>query len=175
MFFLCFTDSLHLCFFKKIMFKINRKIEYALIALKHMSMKNQGQLSTAKEICDIYNTPFDPTARVLQIMAQDGILRAEQGAKGGYQIIKDLSKVTMRHLSDLLVGPIEIANCFHGDYSHCEASTTCNIISPMLNLNQKINEVFGNVVITDLIQSKHQGEREIRSKGIWSEKAAAQN
>lgn len=64
------------------MFKINRKIEYALIALKHMSHKKPGQLTSAKEICDIYRTPFDPTSRVLQILSQNGILQAEQGARG---------------------------------------------------------------------------------------------
>ncbi|MBI3315110.1 MAG: hypothetical protein HYZ86_04155 [Candidatus Omnitrophica bacterium] len=62
------------------MFKINRKLEYALISLRHMSAKAPGQLTSAKEICDIYNTPFDPTSRVLQIMARSstvstGIIR----------------------------------------------------------------------------------------------------
>ena len=58
------------------MFKINRKLEYALISLRHMSTKSPGQLTSAKEICDIYHTPFDPTSRVLQIMAQHEIVRA---------------------------------------------------------------------------------------------------
>ena len=148
------------------MFKINRKIEYALIALKHMSHKQPGQLTSAKEICDIYQAPFDPTSRVLQIMAQHGILQAEQGVKGGYQIIKDLSKIAMRELSDLIVGPIEIANCFHGNYSHCEISGTCHIISPMLNLNDNINDLFSTIMVADLLESKHQSEKNIKDKKI---------
>ena len=148
------------------MFKINRKIEYALISLKHMSHKQPGQLTSAKEICAIYNTPFDPTSRVLQIMAQHEILRAEQGAHGGYQIVKNLSKISLRELSDLIVGPIEIANCFHGDYSQCGITATCHIIAPMLNLNEHINKVFTNVMVTDLIESKHQAEKSIREKII---------
>ena len=148
------------------MFKINRKIEYALIALKHMSHKQPGQLSSAKEICAIYNTPFDPTSRVLQIMAQHEILRAEQGAHGGYQIVRDLNKISLRELSDLIVGPIEIANCFHGDYSQCGITATCHIIAPMLNLNEHINKLFSNVMVTDLIESKNQAEKNIRDKVI---------
>lgn len=146
------------------MFKINRKIEYALIALKHMSQKQQGQLTSAKEICDIYKTPFDPTSRVLQIMTQHEVLHAEQGAHGGYQIVTDLSKFSMRELSDMLIGPIEIANCFHGDYSGCNISSTCHIIAPMLNLNENIKKLFNTTMVADLIQSKHHGEKNIRNK-----------
>lgn len=146
------------------MFKINRKIEYALIALKHMSLKAPGQLTSAKEICDIYQTPFDPTARVLQIMAQHEILRAEQGARGGYQILKDLNKITVGNLSDIIVGPIEIASCFHGDYSHCGLNTSCNVIGPMLNLNERISALFNTMKVAELVQSKNHGEKNIREK-----------
>ena len=151
------------------MFKINRKIEYALIALKHMSHKSPGQLTSAKEICDIYQTPFDPTSRVLQILSQNEILQAEQGARGGYQIVKDLNTLSLRQLSLMIVGPIEIANCFHGDYANCEISQTCHIISPMLTLNEKINVVFDSVMIGDLIHTKHANERKIRQKKQYEE------
>ena len=157
------------------MFKINRKIEYALISLKHMSHKSPGQLTTAKEICDAYHAPFDPTSRVLQIMAQQGILHAEQGAKGGYQVVKNLSKVTLKELSDTLIGPIEIANCFHGDYSSCEITSACQIIAPMLNLNERINGLFGTIMVADLIELRHHGERSIRTKKIVDEKGLPAN
>jgi Rrf2 family transcriptional regulator, nitric oxide-sensitive transcriptional repressor len=148
------------------MFKINRKIEYALISLKHMSRKSPGQITSAKEICDMYGTPFDPTSRVLQIMAQHNILQAEQGAKGGYIIVRDLSKISVRELSDMIIGPIEIVSCFHGDHSSCEITATCHIISPMLNLNERINRMFGEITVADLIESRHHGEKSIRQKTI---------
>lgn len=146
------------------MFKINRKIEYALIALKHMCHKTPGQITSAKEICDTYSTPFDPTSRVLQIMAQHGILQAEQGAKGGYQIIRDLSRISMKELSDMIMGPIEVTDCVHGDYSNCGISATCHIIAPMLNLNEKINKLFGEIMVTDLIESRRPAEKGIRTR-----------
>jgi Rrf2 family nitric oxide-sensitive transcriptional repressor len=154
------------------LFKINRKLEYALIALKHMSSKHPGQLTSAKEVCDIYQVPFDPTSRVLQIMGQKEILQAEQGAKGGYQIVRDLNKLTMRELSDMLIGPIEIANCFHGNYSNCGISGSCHIIAPMLNLNENIKNLFSTISVAELIQSKHHGEKSIREKKIVAKESA---
>ncbi|OGX36336.1 MAG: hypothetical protein A3G91_05785 [Omnitrophica WOR_2 bacterium RIFCSPLOWO2_12_FULL_50_9] len=154
------------------MFKINRKIEYAIIALKHMSCKSPGQITSAKEICEMYGTPFDPTSRVLQIMTQHGILQAEQGAKGGYQVIKDLSRVSLKELSDIVIGPIEIVNCAHGDDSNCEMTQTCHIIAPMLNLNKKINKLFNEISVNDLIESRVDGEKGVRKRNSKEYKEA---
>ena len=148
------------------MFKINRKIEYALIALKHMSNNSPKQLTSAKEICDIYHTPFDPTSRVLQLMAQHGIVHAEHGAQGGYQILKDLSKVNFRDLIEIVTGPIQIANCFHKTHSHCELTSSCNVISPMLNLNERMFQLFNHISLKDLIGAKHSAERSIKLKPV---------
>ena len=94
------------------MFKVNRKIEYALISLRHMSAKAPGRYQRpTKEICDIYHTPFDPMSRVLQIMASHDILKAEQGSHGGYQILKDLPKSDfMQDLTTIIEGPINIVH-----------------------------------------------------------------
>src|SRR3989338_8965793 len=100
-------------------------------------------------------------------MTQHHVLHAEQGAKGGYQIIKDLSKLSMKDLSDMIIGPIEIANCFHGNYSECSISSTCHIIAPMLNLNENINQMFSTIMVADLIESKHHDEKSIRAKEIY--------
>ena len=146
------------------MFKVNRKIEYALIALKHMSQNYPGQLTSAKEICDVYHTPFDPTSRVLQLMAQHGVLKAEYGAHGGYQILKDLSRVTFSDLTEMLIGPMQIVNCFHENYSHCDLTSSCNVIAPMLNLNEKMDQLFKTISVKELIESKNSAEKGIKSK-----------
>lgn len=146
------------------MFKINRKIEYALVALRHMSQVYPGKLTSAKEICDTYRMPFDPTSRVLQIMTQHEILRAEQGAHGGYQILKDLSKINLLEIAEMITGPIKIANCFHDNYMHCELTPYCNVIGPMLNLNVKISDLFKNISILELIESRNQLDRQIKER-----------
>ncbi|MBF0489910.1 MAG: Rrf2 family transcriptional regulator [Candidatus Omnitrophica bacterium] len=151
------------------MFKINRKLEYALISLRHMSAKAPGQLTSAKEICDIYHAPFDPTSRVLQVMAAHEVVRAEQGAHGGYQILKDLNRFTLYDLTQMIEGPIQIVNCFHGNYSHCDITSSCNVISPMLNLNERLAELFKTIYVGELIQSRNQGERQIRKKPFMTD------
>lgn len=146
------------------MFKINRKIEYALLALKYISAKKPGQLTSAKEICDLYKAPFDPTSRVLQIMTQNAVLKAEQGSKGGYALVKDLAVVTLKDLSEMIIGDIQIANCLHEEESSCEITCTCAIISPILKLNEDINALFAKITVADLLGSHHPREEKIRSR-----------
>lgn len=132
------------------MIKVQRKIEYALMALKVMSLKRPGELTSAKEVADSVHAPFDVMARVLQLLAQKSILRAEQGAQGGYQITRDLSKVTMHDLVTLLQGPVEITKCLQKDEA-CEIQGSCNIISPMQNLNQKLNEFYRALSVQEVL------------------------
>lgn len=145
------------------MFKINRKIEYSLMALKHMNDKHPGELSTAKEICLKYHVPFDATARVLQIMSQKGLLKSEHGAHGGYQIIKDLSKVSFFELCEWILGKVKLANCLHKKQHGCELIGECNILSPMLTLNEKLEELYHQLSLKQIIEAKHTAENKIRN------------
>lgn len=142
------------------MFKINRKIEYSLMALKHMNAKHQGELTTAKEICQAYHAPFDATSRALQIMAQKGLLKAAHGAHGGYLIQKDLGKISFLELCEWILGPVKMAECLQ-DHD-CSLTHDCNIISPMLTLNQKMKEFYRMVSVRELIDFRHHDEKRVR-------------
>jgi Rrf2 family protein len=132
--------------------KINRKLEYALMALKHMRAKQPGELTTVKEICAAHGAPFDATSRVLQILAQKEVLRSEQGAHGGYQITKDLSRISLLELMEWIVGPVEIARCIReGGTTACEIREACNIVSPVAALNRKLSDFYKNLSISELI------------------------
>jgi Rrf2 family nitric oxide-sensitive transcriptional repressor len=130
--------------------RINRKIEYALMALKYMSQKIPGELTTAKEVSETFHTPFDATARVMQVMAQKAWLRSEQGALGGYQITKDLSKVNMQDLIEIIEGKSAIVRCLHNQTA-CEIQPTCNILSPVSILNQKLSEFYQSLNLKELL------------------------
>ena len=123
------------------------------MALKHMSLKVPGELTTAKEVVDETGSPFDATARVLQVLANKGLLKSEQGAHGGYLIVKDLSKVSFHELGEMILGPMGIAKCLHG-MGGCELIETCNILSPVGILNKKIIEFYKTLSVAELLKVK---------------------
>lgn len=137
--------------------RINRKVEYALIGLKHMRNKPPGELTTVKEISSLYGSPFDATSRVMQILAQKGVLRSEQGAHGGYQITKDLARVSFYEIMEIILGPVAVAKCLHeeqGGESACEIRETCNIVSPVAALNRKLIEFYRSLTVAELLEPR---------------------
>lgn len=122
------------------------------MALKVMAHKRPGELTSAKDISDQTGCPFDATARVLQRMAQHGILRSEHGASGGYVIIRDLPKLSLLELMNLILGPISTAKCQHGSGGGCELETTCNIVSPVNVLNRKHQEFYQGISVGELLR-----------------------
>ena len=141
------------------MSRLNRKVEYALIALKYMSSRFAGQLTTAKEICAATGAPFDATSRALQLLCQSGILRAEQGAHGGYLLVRDLQKVSLLEVLEAITGPTEIVRCVRGE-EDCELFTKCNIVSPLQSLNLKLENFYRDLSIAELLSGKEALHRE---------------
>ena len=131
--------------------KINRKVEYALSALKHMSSKRPGELTTVKEICNAYGCPFDATSRVMQVLAHKKFLKSEQGAHGGYQILRDLTKVSMYDLIESIVGPVGIAKCLQNEQHTCDLAQQCNIVSPINFLNDQLVSFYKGINIHSLL------------------------
>ena len=131
--------------------KLHRKLEYSLMALKHMSVKRRGELTTAKEIADCFHAPFEAVARSLQIMAQRGLLKSEQGVQGGYHISKDLEQVTLLELIEMMDGPTQIAKCLTSGEA-CEIQNHCNIISPIQNLNEKLSNFYRGLSIHEVLK-----------------------
>ena len=133
------------------MFKLNRKIEYAIIALKHMQSKAPGKLTTAKEISDLYKCPFDATSRVMQIMASRDVLKSEQGAHGGYQIVRDLQKVSLFDLIEMILGPVGVVKCMYKEDSACEQKGSCIIRSPVQILYSRLMGFYESISVMEML------------------------
>jgi len=135
------------------MFKVNKKIEYALMALKHMSTKEDTELTSVKELCDSYKMPFDVMSKVMQKMASGGILQSEKGAHGGYYIQENLNNVSVLGLYEAVMNKTPKVNCQHKTTTECSMRETCNVISPMAELNSKLIKLYETIAVSDLLKT----------------------
>ncbi len=147
---LCLVRHYRLVFI--FMNRIHRKVEYALMALKYMNEKPPGERSTVKEITVALGCPVDMTARVLQALGHRGVLGSEAGPHGGYWISRAMSAVSLFDLMETVLGPVELAKCLSDDVAGgCELRGTCNIVSPIQNLNKRINQFYSSLSLAEIL------------------------
>ena len=146
------------------MIKISRKVEYALMALQHVHRQPPDQVVSAKDLCATYRVAFPVLSKVLQNLAAAGVLRSAQGARGGYQLARPLSEVTFGELSEAVVGPMQFSYCLHRDRVRCQLAECCNVISPIVRLSDRIEELFYSMSLEELLHADEPREAEIRAR-----------
>ena len=129
------------------MLKLTRKLEYALIALRHMQDKRDTFIS-AKEIAGMYLIPQELLAKTLQQMAKLNYIKAAQGPRGGYRIRKGLTEISLTQFVEELEGPFGMVNCSIS--TDCIQFNNCNIRMPINKINQNIRSIFNDIPITDI-------------------------
>lgn len=130
--------------------KMSKKMEYALMALRVISSKPESVLTSAKEVADQMHIPFEVTARVLQALSSRGLLKAEYGVSGGYTLARSLTDISVHDLNEMLEGHGALTKCL-GHEEPCEISATCNITSPILNLNLKVTEFYKSISLQEVL------------------------
>ena len=122
------------------------------MVLKFMSDKDDlTTLISAREVCDVFNIPFDTTAKVMQIMNNHDILSSVKGIKGGYTLKKSLNEVTYMQLVQMIEGLKTIGRVCSTHKGDCELLGKCNISTPVENLNRKLNAFLQNLTLQELL------------------------
>lgn len=151
------------------MVKLNRTTEYGLIALRYMMGKqSQGDASvtSARELADRYDLPFEITAKTLQRMKESGLIQSAHGARGGYAIARCPSKLSLAEFLELMEGPQAVVGCTNS--SPCEYGGRCEVKGVMTDLNSRVKTFLAGILLTDLAEFKN----EIKNESLNSSKEA---
>ena len=130
------------------MLKLTKTVEYALIALTHISHQEEKELSSAKQIAEKYFIPSELLAKILQKLASLKIIKSIKGPKGGYKLSTDISDVNIFDLIEMIEGPIGLTDCILS-YS-CEQFECCTIKKPLSMINDKIINTLKNITLDQI-------------------------
>lgn len=126
------------------MLKLSKKADYALMALMHLAGKG-GSCST-REIAAGYGLPQDLLAKILQKLAREGLVVSHQGTKGGYRLARPADAINVVQVIECIEGPLSLTQCFT-DLGACDQLDTCNIKSPLQQLNDHVVMTLSRVTI----------------------------
>jgi Rrf2 family protein len=137
------------------MFKLSKKADYGLIALKHLALHRQEHACSANEIAEEYGISATLMAKVLQKLAKHGLVAAKHGSSGGYQLSRQADRISALEVLTAIDGPVLITSCVtsHGT---CDATERCSVKEPLQRVNESILGVLSTVTIANLSEEKQE-------------------
>src|SRR5262245_45059698 len=99
------------------MLRLSKKADYALIAMKHLAVssvrsdRGSQASSSAREIAELYDIPIELMAKVLQRLVRRGLLASTQGTRGGYQLARRPTLISVADVIQAIDGPVTVTAC----------------------------------------------------------------
>jgi len=145
------------------MLKLTKKADYALIALRHLSVGATGApgscefrtaSASAKDIADCYGIPLPLLSKVLRTLVHEGLLTSEQGANGGYKLAREPRDISALEVIRAIDGPIILTHCFteHAGHVECDQTTLCPVREPLRKVHEGIMRLLSGISVADLSQ-----------------------
>jgi len=136
------------------MFKLSKKADYGLIAVKHLAMNRDQHACSANEISEEYGISTTLMAKVLQKLARQGLVVAKHGSSGGYLLAKEPGQISALDVICAIDGPVLITSCVTS-HGNCDATDRCSVREPLRRVNESILHVLSAVTISQMSE-EHQ-------------------
>ena len=131
------------------MFKLSKKADYGLIAVKHLATHRNGHACSANEISEEYGISTTLMAKVLQKLARNGLVAATHGSSGGYQLARGPENISALDVISAIDGPVLITSCVTS-HGNCDAASKCSVREPLRRVNESILQVLNTVTISQM-------------------------
>jgi Rrf2 family protein len=129
------------------MFHLNKKVEYALIALLHLDSVRRQDLVTTKDLAELYHLPVELLGKVMQRLArQGGVVESVQGAHGGYRLARPLEEVTLGNVIEAVEGPVQLTGC-QDEPGSCDQYCNCNIREPVIRVQEQLTQFINDICL----------------------------
>jgi Rrf2 family protein len=131
------------------MLRFSKKADYALMAMKHLALRGDRGSSSAREIAALYNIPIELMAKVLQRLVRRGLLASHQGTRGGYELSRRPTQISVADVIQAIDGPVTVTAC-STEENQCEQFAKCNVRDPLWKVRERILSALGECTIAEL-------------------------
>jgi len=104
----------------------SRPCEYALQTVLYIALKPQGEMTSIRELTSKYSIPYHFLSKILQRLANQGILSSMTGPGGGYALAKPPKELSLLDIVAAIDGDAFSKNCVMG-FAECSDVTPCAV------------------------------------------------
>lgn len=127
---------------------INLESDYA-VRIVHCLAGAKGRMD-AQTIAERAVVSLRFTLKIMQKLVAAGIVCSYKGAKGGYELSRDPSEITLYQVIEAMEGPYRFSRCVGGDYNcNCSSASTCRFYAVFDEITGTVIERLNQVTFAE--------------------------
>jgi FeS assembly SUF system regulator len=132
--------------------RLTKQTDYGIVLLSYLALHpdervNAPVLSAATQL------PLPMVSKILKRLAREGVLESQRGSRGGYQLSRSASDISVADIISALEGPIAITECIEDGPDECSFEASCRIRSHWQTINTVVREALDKVKLADMAGS----------------------
>jgi len=140
--------------------KISTKGRYGARAALELSLRYGSGPVMVREISESQGISERYLENILNTLRTSGLVKSTRGARGGYELSKAPSGITLFDIIRSLEGPLDVVSCTGGE--ECGRAAECATIYVWKEIKEKIEKVLSSITLEDLAER----ERKLINHGL---------
>ena len=140
--------------------KISTKGRYGVRALLELSLRYGSGPVMVREISESQEISERYLEHILNTLRTSGLLISTRGAKGGYELAKPPSEITIGEIVRTLEGPLDVVSCTGNN--ECERAEECATFYVWKEIKEAIEKVLYSITLEELAER----QRKLINKGL---------
>ena len=134
---------------------MSKKCKYALKALIRLGKEYGGGPVLTEDVARSEHIPKKFLELILLDLKHAGYVRSKQGAKGGYRLVQDPSRISLAEIHRLFDGAIALVPCvsqkFYEKCDDCPDEKACRLKKIFTNVREKTYDLLTGITIESFL------------------------
>lgn len=132
---------------------MTKRADYALLALSYLASTatdDPQRLVNTKEIAEQFEIPMELLAKILQILAKNGLVASHPGPTGGYRLLRSPKDISVAEVLGLVDGPLSMLHCSNGHETMCKQYDRCTIRDPLAEIENRVKALLEDISLAEI-------------------------
>lgn len=133
--------------------RLSSLADYAVVAMAAAARHRCGARLSATTLAAETGIPLPTAQKVLQRLAQAGLVASVRGAGGGFRLTRPAAAINLADIVEAVEGPIGLTACVETGAHDCAMEGACKVQPHWAIVNQTVRGALAAVPLTRLAEA----------------------
>ncbi len=131
------------------MIRMSKETDYGIVVLAYFASAQEGFKQNAREVAMESQLPLPMVRKILKILAREGLLVSQRGAKGGYSLARRGERISIAEIVQAMEGPLAMTECIEAP-GECRQEPVCELRTSWPKINEIVFQALNSMTLSDL-------------------------